>query len=86
MIDNGMLDLLLVIGLMIAITVAYFLLRRLIAWCVKDDNKWHKKQGHLGMSKDEMRNRTKLAQDRLTYGYLLFMFVLTLLLVIQIVG
>ena len=71
---------------MITITVVYFLLRRFIGWAVKDENKWHKKQGHLGMNANETKNKIKLACDRLTYGYALFMFVLIVLLVVQIVS
>lgn len=75
-------DVLLVIGLMIGITVLYVLLRKFIAWTLEDDNQYHKKRGHLGYSKEEIQNRKKIAYDRLTCGYLLFMAVLTLLLIL----
>jgi hypothetical protein len=78
-------DFFLIIGLMIVTTIIYFLVRRLIAWAMEDDNKWHKKRGHLGFSKEEIRNKKKLAYDKLTYGYFLFMSVLVLLMVMLIV-
>jgi len=77
-------DILLIVGLMIVITMAYFLARRFIAWALEDDNKWHKKRGHLGFSKKEIKNKKKLAYDKLTYGYFLFMSVLLFLMVMSV--
>lgn len=76
---------LLIIGLIVVITIVYFGLRKFIAWALQDENKWHKGRGHIGMSKDEIKNKKKLAYDKLTSGYLLFMGVLIFLLVVSIV-
>ena len=75
-------DILLIVGLMIGITILYFGIRKLIAWTLKDDNKWHKKRGSLGFTKKEIENKKKLAYDKLTYGYFLFMVVLVFLLIL----
>ncbi len=55
--DIYLIDYLLVIGLIIVITIVYFGLRKFIAWALKDENKWLREHGHLGMSKDEIKNK-----------------------------
>lgn len=84
--NADLLDFLLFFGLIVLFTVLYFLARRLIVWALKDDDQWHKKQGHLGHSKEERANQKKLAYDRLTAGYILLLVVLTLFLIIPLIG
>ena len=81
--DTHLIDYLLIIGLIVVITMVYWGLRRFVAWALKDENKWHTERRHLGMSKDEIKNKKKLAYDKLTSGYILFMGVLLFLLVIS---
>ena len=50
-------DYLLIIGLIVVITIVYFGLRKFIVWALQDENKWHRERGHLGMSKDEIKNK-----------------------------
>ena len=38
-------ELLLAIGLIIAVTILYLLLRKFISWAIEDDNNFHKKTG-----------------------------------------
>ena len=78
-------DVLLIVGLMIGITILYFVVRKFLAWTLEGDNQWHKKQGQIGFSKKETENKKKLAYDRLTFGYLLFMGVLVLLLILPLI-
>ena len=78
-------DVLLIVGLMIGITILYVGIRKFLAWTLDDDNQWHKKQGCLGYSKKETENKKKLVYDRLTFGYLLFMGVLVLLLILPLI-
>lgn len=79
-------DFLLFFGLAVLVTVLYFLARGLIAWALKDDDQWNKKQGHLGYSKEETANRKKLAYDRLTAGYISILVVLALFWIIPLLG
>ncbi len=78
-------ELLIIIGLMVLITVAYFLLRKFIAWAIDDDNNFHKKRGG-GSSKDSIKIRKDIALFRLTEGYawiMLFLIVITVLAIIN---
>lgn len=84
--NADLLDFLLFFGLAVLVTVLYFLARRLIAWALKDDDQWNKKQGLLGCSKEERANQKKLAYDRLTAGYISILVVLALFWIIPLIG
>ena len=75
------LELLLTIGLMVGVTVLYFVLRKFISWAIEDNNKFYKKRGHCVSSKETLNVDKKLACDRLTEGYLLVLFVLFLYII-----
>lgn len=77
-------DLLITIGLMILITILYIVLKKFISWAIDDDDKWHKKHGHVGLKKDTLNANKKIAYDRLQEGYLLIMALL-LLCVIKLI-
>ena len=83
--NPDLLDFLLFFGLVVLVTIVYILLNKLIVWALRDDAQWHKKQGHLGHSKKEMENKKKWACDRLKAGYILFLVILALFLIIPLV-
>ncbi|MBR2024802.1 MAG: hypothetical protein IKA02_03215 [Clostridia bacterium] len=66
-------------------TALYFVFRKLISWAIDDDVKFHKKQGHLGPTKESAKNRKQLAYDKLTGGYAVVIFVLVLYIIKLIV-
>ena len=68
-------EFLLAIGLIIAATILYILLRKFISWAIEDDNNFQKKRGG-GLSKDTLEVNKQIAWDRLTYGYVVVMFAL----------
>ena len=68
-------EFLLAIGLIILVTILYFILRKFISWAIEDDNKFHKKRGG-GLSKDTLKVNKQIAWDRLTYGYVVILFAL----------
>ena len=69
------------LGIIIIVTALYFALRKFISWAINDDVKYHKKQGHLGPTKESTKNRKQLAYDKLTGGYALIIFVLLLYII-----
>ena len=74
-------ELIVTIGLLFLVTVLYIILRKFIAWAIDDDNRWHKKHGHLGLHKGTLNVNKKLAYDRLTGGYLIVMGLLVLYII-----
>lgn len=73
------------IGLLIFVTLLYAILRKFIAWAINDNNQWHKKRGNLGLNKNTLNTKKKLAYDRLTEGYLIVVGLLVLYLIKLIV-
>lgn len=69
------------IGIIVIVTALYFVFRKFISWAIDDDVKYHKKQGHLGPTKERTKNRKQLATDKLTGGYAVVIFVLVLYII-----
>ena len=74
-------ELLLIIGLIIIVTIVYFILRKFISWAIEDNNNFYKKRGHCVSSKETLKVDKKLAYDRLTEGYLILLFLLVLYMI-----
>lgn len=74
-------ELFIALGLLILITAIYIALRKFIVWTIQDDDKWHKKQGHVGLTKGTLKVKRKLAFDKLTGGYLLAMGLVVLYII-----
>jgi len=74
-------ELFLAIALILLITVIYIVIRKFVAWAIEEDNNWHRKQGHSGLSKDSRKVNKKFIYDRLLAGYLLVLGLLTLYII-----
>lgn len=74
-------ELIIAIGLIFLVTGIYIVIRKFIAWTIEDDNNWHKKQGHSGLSKDSRKVNKKIIYDRLIAGYLLVVALLILYII-----
>ncbi len=66
-------EVLIAVGCSIFITVIYILLRKFVVWAIDDEQKWHNKKGHLGDSKDGLKDRKNWALWELTAGYLVIL-------------
>ena len=75
------LELILTIGLIVFVTILYFVLRKFISWAIDDNNNFYKKRGHRVSSKETLKCDKQIAYDKLTQGYLLVLFVLVLYII-----
>lgn len=71
-------ELFLVVGIMLVVTGLYIVVRKFIAWAIEDNERWRKKHGCLGLSKDARQVNKKYAYYKVTGGYLLIMILLVL--------
>ena len=74
-------DLLITVVIMVVVTILYLCLRKFIVWAIEHDDKWHKKRGKLGLSRETLKLTKKSALWKLTEGYLLIMFLAMLYLI-----
>ncbi len=74
-------ELLITIGLMIGLTLLYVGLRKFIAWAIEDKDKWLKKNGKWGYTKESKETNQKLAYHKLTGGYMMIMGLLVAYLI-----
>ena len=71
-------ELFITFGLMIVITVIYIFLRKFIHWTIKDDQKFRKKNGNLGLDKEGQKLMIDMPLFKLTCGYILLMALLSI--------
>lgn len=74
-------ELFIAIGLILVVTIGYVLIRKFVSWYIEDENKWNRKHGYVGLSKDTRNVNRKIAFDRITEGYLLLLGVLVLYII-----